>query len=96
MSFPLNRITLFSAGAATSLTVLEILADKPWSASYFLKIFAGSFVASVFGWAAYTVFLYPKFFSPLRHLPGPKDDHWLLGQYPRIAAEPTGIPQIDW
>ncbi|KAH6674056.1 cytochrome P450 4A12A [Plectosphaerella plurivora] len=96
MSFPLNRITLFSVGAATSLTVLEVLADKPWSTSYFIRVFAGSFVASVVGWAAYTVFLFPKFFSPLRHLPGPKDDHWLLGQYPRIAAEPTGIPQIDW
>ncbi|KAK8052512.1 cytochrome P450 3A5 [Apiospora rasikravindrae] len=28
----------------------------------------------------YRVFLYHRFFSPLRHLPGPKDNHFLFGQ----------------
>ncbi|KAI0805761.1 cytochrome P450 3A5 [Xylaria sp. FL0064] len=45
----------------------------------------------------YRVYLYPQFFSPLRHLPGPKDDNIILGQELNKfrADNPVGL-QLDW
>ncbi|KAI9640865.1 hypothetical protein NHQ30_010706 [Ciborinia camelliae] len=42
------------------------------------------------------MFLYPFYFSPLRHLPSPKGGSWWNGQWNRISAEPTGEPMLDW
>jgi len=41
-------------------------------------------------------FLYPAFFSPLRHLPGPPWGHWLLGQFGEIVKAEAGILQYEW
>ncbi|KAI1352145.1 cytochrome P450 3A5 [Xylaria sp. FL0043] len=45
----------------------------------------------------YRVYLYPRFFSPLRHLPGPKDDNIILGQELNKfrANNPVGL-QLNW
>jgi len=40
--------------------------------------------------------IYPFFFSPLRHLPHPKQTSLLFGQFWRIIKEPTGLPQREW
>lgn len=40
--------------------------------------------------------LYPKLFSPIRHLPQPKGGSFFNGQLKRISAEPTGEPHRDW
>lgn len=40
--------------------------------------------------------VYPFFFSPLRHLPHPKQTSLLFGQFWRIIKEPTGLPQREW
>lgn len=44
------------------------------------KAFATSFVVLYLSLKIYRIFLYHKYFSPLRHLPGPKNSHWFLGQ----------------
>ncbi|KAL8727644.1 MAG: hypothetical protein Q9181_005627 [Wetmoreana brouardii] len=62
----------------------------------FLSTFLGllSFVFTVlFVWS---VVLYPKYFSPLRHLPGPAGNSLLMGQFATIRKEPTGKPQQRW
>ncbi|KAI3321886.1 cytochrome P450 3A5 [Xylariaceae sp. AK1471] len=43
------------------------------------------------------VYLYPRFFSPLRHLPGPQNNHVILGQELNKfrADNPVGL-QLDW
>ncbi|CAM1511745.1 Fc.00g092580.m01.CDS01 [Cosmosporella sp. VM-42] len=42
-----------------------------------------------FGAWIFSVFLYPFYFSPLRHLPGPKDDVFFIGQTPKFL-------QVSW
>ncbi|KAL2283227.1 hypothetical protein FJTKL_10108 [Diaporthe vaccinii] len=44
------------------------------------QLFAVSFVFHYLSLNFYRIYLYHKYFSPLRHLPGPKDSHWFLGQ----------------
>lgn len=44
------------------------------------QLFAASFVFQYLSLKFYRIFLYPIYFSPLRHLPGPTDNHWFLGQ----------------
>lgn len=44
------------------------------------QFFAVSFALQYLSLKFYRIFLYHKYFSPLRHLPGPKDNHWFLGQ----------------
>ena len=39
--------------------------------SGFVKTFLGFFVAQYLAVKCYRIFLYPYYFSPLRHLPGP-------------------------
>ena len=52
--------------------------------------------ALVFIAFSWSVIIYPKLFSPLRHLPQPSGGSFLNGQFWRIFAEPTGHPHSDW
>jgi hypothetical protein len=48
-------------------------------------------------WAFWVVILWPKLFSPLRHLPGPTEGRsWWNGYFPQISAEASGNPMIGW
>ena len=42
------------------------------------------------------VIVYPTYFSPLRVIPGPPKQHWLLGNTKQIYAEEAGTLYIDW
>ncbi|KAK2606476.1 hypothetical protein QQS21_003169 [Conoideocrella luteorostrata] len=42
------------------------------------------------------IFIYPRFFSPLRHIPTPPGGHWLWDQTRQILKEPSGIPMRNW
>ncbi|KAL8297533.1 hypothetical protein RB597_006565 [Gaeumannomyces tritici] len=66
------------------------------STSTLLTTFSGAWLALFAVWAIWMNQLYPKLFSPLRHLPGPKDNSFWNGQQARIAKEPTGAPMTDW
>ncbi|KAI1773266.1 cytochrome P450 [Hypoxylon cercidicola] len=39
----------------------------------------------------YRIFVYPAFFSPLRHIPGPRDNHFFLGQLVHLYRASTPI-----
>jgi hypothetical protein len=47
-------------------------------------------------WVFYQIMLYPRYFSPLRHLPGPTGGSIWMGQYPRISREASGQPAAEW
>jgi hypothetical protein len=59
----------------------------------FLAIFIAIFAAR----AAYRLWIYPTFLSPLRHLPGPKDHHFLLGHAIKqfLSGDPNE-PYLSW
>jgi hypothetical protein len=44
----------------------------------------------------YRIFLYPRFFSPLRAVPEPSLGHPLYGQFLAIMRGEAGIPQRAW
>jgi cytochrome P450 len=54
------------------------------------------FLACFFVIQTWRIVVYPRFFSPLRHLPHPPNGHWLWDQTARILNEPSGIPMRDW
>lgn len=47
-------------------------------------------------WLAWSVVLYPKLFSPLRHLPEPPGASFFMGQGPAILKLPSGEPMRRW
>ncbi|KAI1495618.1 cytochrome P450 [Biscogniauxia marginata] len=84
----------------SALTVLELTslrsaleADVPSIFSKFIVVLLLQYVTL----KLYRIVLYPAFFSPLRHLPGPKDNNLFLGQeVNRYRAEsPIGL-ELEW
>ncbi|KAI9807740.1 MAG: hypothetical protein M1826_004461 [Phylliscum demangeonii] len=48
-------------------------------------------------WVFWKVILYPTYFSPLRHLPGPTTGHtFFMGQWGRIMKSPPGVVHEEW
>lgn len=92
MAPPWNALTLTSGAFAFAWTYLQ----PQWSTAGFLGTFAKLWVAELGAWSIYAVFLYPFYFSPLVGLPEPEGSHWLLGQFQRIASDPSGAPMLDW
>lgn len=88
---PTVQILGLSAGAAW---LLEHQAPQ-----YSLGLWTnGILIFSTLFWAsiAWSVVIYPTFFSPLRDLPTPHDNHWLTGQTRKILREPSGRPMREW
>ncbi len=83
-------------GIATWVRRAETTAAASSPVSVFLRAFVATFVILHTAYGVWKTLLYPLCFSPLRHLPGPKDNTFFLGQFPRIYREPTGSPALDW
>jgi hypothetical protein len=61
----------------TSIAASYVVASGIYTPPWYLKLgYVGTFVEAyalqLATWAFYTVVLYPRYFSPLRHLPAPK------------------------
>ncbi|KAI0459940.1 cytochrome P450 3A5 [Xylaria acuta] len=65
--------------------------------SLHLPALVGLIVLHYFLFKFYRIYLYPSFFSPLRHLPGPQRNNAILGQELNKfrADSPIGL-QLDW
>lgn len=92
MGLPWKAFAVSSSGVA----LLFALRGTGLSASLAARIFAQVYLVQFAGWAVYRVLIWPHFLSPLIGLPEPSGSHWLMGQFQRIAKEPTGIPMRDW
>ena len=44
----------------------------------------------------YAVVIYPRYLSPLRHLPEPSGNAFFSGQWSTLVKEPSGIPMRRW
>ncbi|KAI1659915.1 cytochrome P450 [Daldinia decipiens] len=84
----------------SGLTVLELVALRPsreldslWILKRFVAVFFIQYAVLKF----YRIVLYPNFFSPLRHLPGPKDHNLVLGQeVKKFRADGPASVQLQW
>ncbi|TQN74808.1 Cytochrome P450 monooxygenase FUM15 [Colletotrichum shisoi] len=81
---------------SAAVTVFLALRQPVLSRCSLVCTFAGAFVFQMVAWGIFVVLLFPQYLSSLRSILGPKDDHWLMGQYPRIIREPTGVPMMEW
>ena len=93
MGFPWATM---SAVAAVSAYGLTYHTPQSWPQLYLFVNFVLIWAAELLLFAVWTVFLYPKLFSPLLGLPEPKNESWWNGQYARIARDPSGKPMMDW
>jgi cytochrome P450 len=89
-----KRTILLAAGAASvSLKTFapeQLIHGSLWQTT---AVISFSVLAIQFFWSC---LIYPFFFSPLRHLPQPKQTSLLFGQFFRIIKEPTGLPHREW
>lgn len=94
-SLPFKSMTALSAVSSFVLVGYRpgfLLSSRPT----YIGTFVLFWILSFLGWAFWIVILYPKYFSPLRHLPMPKGGSWWNGHFKEISAKPTGAPQIEW
>lgn len=49
-----------------------------------------------FSYLIYKYVLRIRYFSKIRHYPGPPHGHWLLGQAPTVIASDPGMAQLAW
>ncbi|KAH9907243.1 cytochrome P450 [Xylariomycetidae sp. FL2044] len=88
------------------LTMAEVVAFLPQAGDSTAASYSSRFMDRTF-WSLYglhylalmiyRVFLYPRYFSPLRHLPGPKNNHIFFGQSIHLfrAESPTSL-YVQW
>ncbi|KAI6354355.1 hypothetical protein MCOR25_008651 [Pyricularia grisea] len=85
-------ITIIAVVGAYILT----LRQEKWSILCFLQCFISTWLAAFSCWGLWATQLYPRFFSPLRHLPEPKGNSFWNGQFKKIRAEAAGAPMLEW
>lgn len=93
MDFPFRKVT---AGSAVAAYIATSTLRPEWSRSAFFTYYALTWTAAFVSWVVWTIFLYPKVFSSLRHLPEPKNESWYNGQWAAIRKYPSGVPQEKW
>ncbi|KAK1837313.1 cytochrome P450 4V2 [Podospora conica] len=93
MGLPYVSISAVSLGAGYVLSTGRVSQLPQYG---FFAVFASTWAALLLSWVTYTVILYPKLLSPLRHLPEPSGNSWWAGQFPTIRRDPTGVPQLNW
>lgn len=93
MDLPWSPIALSSV--AGSFFLVHNAPQYSISASYVKTFLALEAIQILLG-LVWQAILYPKLFSPFRHLPQPKGGSFFNGQFKRISAEVTGEPHRDW
>ncbi|KAI1134365.1 cytochrome P450 [Hypoxylon sp. FL0543] len=92
MAFPWRIISAVSLLSSYLIASLQ----PQWRVSQLLGAFVSAWILQAFLVNAWRFILYPKFFSPLRDLPGPKSSSWLMGNFKEIREKPSGIPMREW
>ncbi|KAI1370882.1 cytochrome P450 [Hypoxylon crocopeplum] len=88
---------LVNCGGLTALELVALQSSRELDILSNIKIFFAVFVLQYTLLKFYRIILYPRFFSPLRHLPGPKNHNLVLGQEVRkFRAESPSSIQLQW
>jgi hypothetical protein len=85
------QLFVFSASAS-------VLA-RAYAPAYSFGVFSTTvllFLALFVSKITWNVVIYPKLFSPLRHLPTPDDNAFFSGQTKRVFREASGRPMRYW
>jgi len=93
MGFPYRLMTASSAAIGY---LLSSQVGFIWPIKGFVPNVIAVWAIQFTGWVVWTVFLYPKVFSPLRHVPEPDGASWLNGHFWVCQAAHTGVPMMEW
>jgi hypothetical protein len=88
-----TNIQLFVFSVAASVLA------RSYAPAYSLGLISNTlllFLALFITKASWEVVIYPKLFSPLRHLPTPDDNSFFSGQTRKVFREPSGRPMRYW
>lgn len=88
-----TTIQLFVFSAAASVLA------RAYTPAYSLGLISNTvllFLALFLAKITWSVVIYPKVFSPLRHLPTPDDNSFFSGQTKRVFREASGRPMRHW
>jgi cytochrome P450 len=93
---PLNSYRVWAGTSIAGSVLLLKLAPQysvrhsyPWTA-------AAIFFSICLVYYIYAVVIWPRVFSPLRHLPQPTGNSFFNGQWSTITKDPSGIPLRRW
>ena len=96
----MSAVPYRALAAIPAVSTYLLVAHKPdlllSSRPTYLGTYVQLFIIELITWAFWAVLLYPRFFSPLRHLPMPAGGSWWNGQRQTIAENPSGKPMIEW
>ncbi|KAK4580129.1 hypothetical protein LTR86_000332 [Recurvomyces mirabilis] len=91
-SMPPTLQILATSGAGA----LALTRYAPQAVFGFTSTFLAFFFLQYLALQAWKIIVYPRFFSPLRHLPTPPDNKFFTGQTGRIMKEASGAPMREW
>ncbi|KAK5990874.1 Cytochrome P450 monooxygenase FUM15 [Cladobotryum mycophilum] len=93
MGFPWQAATAAALAGGALFTYYQ---HGVWSRVVFIQASAALWFAVLILRLIWSTFIYPHFVSPLRHVPTPKDGHWLLGHGMKIIQSAPGAPMREW
>ncbi|PFH62336.1 hypothetical protein XA68_14063 [Ophiocordyceps unilateralis] len=92
MAIPWRQMTAAAvAGDACLLLMLQVR-----SREVLVETFAILWLMQLVAWGIWHMYLYPHYASPLRHLPQPKDGHWLYGHRSGLHPGDIGVDARKW
>ncbi|KAM0260482.1 hypothetical protein ACHAQJ_002714 [Trichoderma viride] len=89
-------LKLMAAAALVGGAGWTYATQNAWSRAPFIQAAAVLWFAQLFLYGIWELFLYPNYFSPLRHLPTAPGAHWLLGHGKQVLAAKPGAPMREW
>ncbi|RDA90700.1 hypothetical protein CP533_4954 [Ophiocordyceps camponoti-saundersi (nom. inval.)] len=92
MAVPWRQMTATAvAGDACLLLMLQVRSRR-----LLFEAFAILWLLQFVGWGLWHMYVYPHFASPLRHLPQPKQGHWLYGHRSGLHPGDIGVDAREW
>lgn len=88
------KLPILVSSAAASI-LLESYAPTYAPGARLQAFFLIAFIEYI-SWAVWRIIIYPKFVSPLRHLPAPSGGSFWNGHASIIMAQPSGHPMREW
>jgi cytochrome P450 len=93
-------MTTYRFWAASSLTISVLLVTTLPKYSLRQSYIWTALAIFLFQWliyGIYAVIIFPRFLSPMRHIPGPtKGNSFFNGQWSYLLSQPSGIPMREW
>lgn len=91
---PTPAVLLLATAAESAVAIVALkqyLPEHP-----LVYVFIRLLGLQILGYFVYAVFIYPFYIDPLRHIPGPKGGHFLLGHGMSMLKKPPGSDFALW